>query len=213
MPKVVLTEARVKALRPGRTAYDIRDDKLRGFGIRVLPSGRKRFFVHSQHQGERVWRIVGNAGTMTIGDARSCAVRALAAIQRGHARVVDYCRALVGHRDIEELHLLFLDTRNRLIRDERHQSGTLNHTPVYPRQICVRALELRAAALVILHNHPSGDPTPSRAHVEMTGRLRDSLKTIDVALHDHVVVTASTAVSFGEQGLLYPPGMEIGLPD
>ena len=83
MPKVILTDARVKALRPRKTAYDIRDCKLRGFGVRVLPSGRKRFFVHSQHRGERVWKIVGDAGTMNVGDARSCAVRALAAIRRG----------------------------------------------------------------------------------------------------------------------------------
>ena len=83
MPKVILTDARVKVLRPRRTAYDIRDGKLRGFGVRVLPSGRKRFFVHCQHRGERVWKIVGDATTMGVREARSCAVRTLAAIRRG----------------------------------------------------------------------------------------------------------------------------------
>ncbi len=83
MPKVMLTDARVKVLRPRRTAYDIRDGKLRGFGVRVLPSGRKRFFVHCQHRGERVWKIVGDATAMGVGQARSCAVRTLAAIRRG----------------------------------------------------------------------------------------------------------------------------------
>ena len=83
MPKVILTDARVKALRPRRTAYDIRDGKLRGFGVRVLPSGRKRFFVHRQHRGERVWKIVGDATAMGVGEARSCAVQTLAAIRRG----------------------------------------------------------------------------------------------------------------------------------
>ena len=83
MPKVILTDARVKVLRPRRTAYDIRDGKLRGFGVRVLPSGRKRFFVHCQHRGERVWKIVGDATAMGVGEARSCAVRTLAAIRRG----------------------------------------------------------------------------------------------------------------------------------
>ena len=83
MPKVILTDARVKVLRPRRTAYDIRDGKLRGFGVRVLPSGRKRFFVHCQHRGERVWKIVGDATAMGVGQARSCAVRTLAAIPAG----------------------------------------------------------------------------------------------------------------------------------
>ena len=83
MSRVILTDARVKALRPRKTAYDIRDGKLGGFGVRVLPSGRKRFFVHSQHRGERVWKILGNAATVSVDEARSSAVRTLAAIRRG----------------------------------------------------------------------------------------------------------------------------------
>ena len=83
MPKVILTDARVKALRPRKTAFDIRDGKLRGFGIRVLPSGRKRFFVHCQHQGERIWKIVGDAATTSVNGARSRAARTIAAIRRG----------------------------------------------------------------------------------------------------------------------------------
>ena len=83
MPKVILTDARVKALRPRKTAHDIRDGKLKGFGVRVLPSGRKRFFVHSQHRGDRVWKILGDAATMSVDEARSSAVRTLAAIRRG----------------------------------------------------------------------------------------------------------------------------------
>ena len=83
MSRVILTDARVKALRPRKTAFDIRDGKLAGFGVRVLPSGRKRFFVHSQHRGERVWKILGNAATVSVDEARSSAVRTLAAIRRG----------------------------------------------------------------------------------------------------------------------------------
>ena len=119
-----------------------------------------------------------------------------------YEKVVEYCRTLAAHRDVEEFRSLYLDTKNRLISDERHSSGTINHTPVYPRQVCVRALEVGAAAVLILHNHPSNDPTPSRADVEMTNRLRDALKTIDVDLHDHIVVTPSSAFSFREKGLL-----------
>ena len=83
MPKVILTDARIRALRPRKTAYDIRDGKLGAFGVRMLPSGRKRFFVHSQHRGERVWKIVGDATTMSLDEARSRAVQTLAAIRRG----------------------------------------------------------------------------------------------------------------------------------
>ena len=119
-----------------------------------------------------------------------------------YEKVVEYCRALTAHRDVEELHVLFLNTKNRLLRDEVHQRGTINHTPVYPRQVCVRALEVGAAALVVVHQHPSNDPTPSRADVEMTNRLRDALKTIDVDLHDHIVVAPSDAFSFRTKGLL-----------
>ncbi|MDE0050391.1 MAG: DNA repair protein RadC [Rhodospirillales bacterium] len=117
-------------------------------------------------------------------------------------KVVEYCRALAAHRDVEEFRALYLDTKNRLIRDELLQTGTVNHTPVYPRQVCVRALEVGATALVVVHPHPSGDPTPSRADVEMTNRLRDALKTIDVDLHDHIVVTPCDAFSFKQKGLL-----------
>ena len=117
-------------------------------------------------------------------------------------KVVEYCRALAAHRDVEEFHALYLDTKNRLIRDDLLQTGTVNHTPVYPRQVCVRALEVGATALVVFHNHPSGDPSPSRADVEMTNRLRDALKTIDVDLHDHIVVAPGDAFSFRQKGLL-----------
>ena len=119
-----------------------------------------------------------------------------------YEKVVEYCRTLAAHRDVEEFRALYLDTKNRLIRDDLLQTGTINHTPVYPRQVCVRALEVGAAALVVLHSHPSGDPSPSRADVEMTARLRDALKTIDVDLHDHIVVTSGAAFSFREKGLL-----------
>ena len=119
-----------------------------------------------------------------------------------YRRVIDYCRALAGHREVEQFRLLFLNIKNRLLADELHQTGTVNHTPVYPREICIRALEVGAAALVVVHNHPSGDASPSRADVEMTNRIREALKLIEVALHDHIVVTPSTAFSFREKGLL-----------
>ena len=119
-----------------------------------------------------------------------------------YEKVVEYCRSLAAHRDVEEFRALYLDTKNRLIRDELLQTGTVNHTPVYPRQVCVRALEVGACAVLVLHPHPSGDATPSRADVEMTNQLRDALKTVSIDLHDHIVVTPSSYVSFKASGLL-----------
>ena len=119
-----------------------------------------------------------------------------------YEKVVEYCRSLAAHRDVEEFRALYLDIKNRLIRDELLQTGTVNHTVVYPRQLCVRALEVSASAMIIVHSHPSQDPTPSSADFELTARLRDSLKTIDVELHDHIVITAGDAFSFQQKGLL-----------
>ncbi len=119
-----------------------------------------------------------------------------------YTRVIEYCRTLAGHREVEEFHLLYLNRRNLLIADECHQKGSVCHTPVYPREICVRALELQASAVVAVHDHPSGSPDPSRADIDMTNRIRDALKTIEVTLLDHVIVTPSGSVSFQARGLL-----------
>ena len=117
-------------------------------------------------------------------------------------KAVEYCRTLTGHRPIEEFHVLFLDTANRLIRSECHQTGTINHAPAYPREICRRALELHSTAVLLSHNHPSGNVFPSNSDIEMTGRIQKALKTIDVTLHDHLIVTAHDALSFKARGLL-----------
>ncbi len=117
-------------------------------------------------------------------------------------KVIEYCRTLAGHREVEEFRVLYLNRKNRLIADELLQRGTVCHTPVYPREICLRCLELQASAIIALHDHPSGCPEASRADIEMTGRLRDALKTIDVTLLDHVIVTPTGSVSFQARGLL-----------
>ena len=117
-------------------------------------------------------------------------------------KVIEYCRALAGHREVEEFRVLYLNRKNVLVADECHQRGTVCHTPVYPREICVRALELQASAVIAIHNHPSSDPNPSRADIDMTRRIKDALKTIDVTLLDHVIVTQTDALSFQARGLL-----------
>ncbi len=116
--------------------------------------------------------------------------------------LIDYCTAKIGFAASEEFHLLFLDRKNALIRDERQQQGTVDHTPVYPREVVKRALELNASAIIMVHNHPSGDVTPSRADIEMTKQVREAAKAVGIALHDHLVIGRGKHSSFRSLGLL-----------
>jgi DNA repair protein RadC len=102
--------------------------------------------------------------------------------------VLDYCRTVQGFAEKEEFRILFLDKRNKLIADEVQQTGTVDHTPIYPREVIKRALELSATAIILVHNHPSGDPTPSRADIEMTKAIVDVAKPLGIAVHDHIIV-------------------------
>ena len=113
-----------------------------------------------------------------------------------------YCRTKMAENTIEEFHVIFLDKQNKIIADEQMGRGTVDHTPVYPREVIKRALELNATALIIAHNHPSGDPSPSRADIEMTHKLRDLAQEFNIALHDHLVVSRGAVLSFKEKGLL-----------
>jgi DNA repair protein RadC len=102
--------------------------------------------------------------------------------------VIDYCRTAMAFADKEQFRILFLDKRNQLISDEVQQTGTVDHTPVYPREVIKRALELSATAILLVHNHPSGDPTPSQADVQMTKAIVDIAKPLGIAIHDHIIV-------------------------
>ena len=102
--------------------------------------------------------------------------------------VIDYCRSSMAFADKEQFRLLFLDKRNQLISDEVQQIGTIDHTPVYPREVIKRALELSATALILVHNHPSGDPTPSQADIQMTKAIIDIAAPLGIAVHDHIIV-------------------------
>jgi DNA repair protein RadC len=102
--------------------------------------------------------------------------------------VLDYCRTAMAFMDKEQFRLIFLDKRNALIADEVQQSGTVDHTPVYPREVVKRALELSATALILVHNHPSGDPTPSSADIRMTREIIDVAKPLGIIVHDHIIV-------------------------
>jgi len=103
-------------------------------------------------------------------------------------QLIDYCRAAMAFEDVEQFRVLFLDKKNRLIADEVQQRGTVDHAPVYPREVIKRALELGATALILVHNHPSGDPTPSAADVQMTRQIIDVTKPLGIAVHDHIII-------------------------
>jgi len=112
------------------------------------------------------------------------------------ASVLDYCRAAMAFADREQFRLLFLDKRNALIADEVQGSGTVDHTPVYPREVVKRALELSASALILVHNHPSGDPTPSAADIKMTRDIAEIAKPLGIVVHDHIIVGREGHASF-----------------
>jgi DNA repair protein RadC len=151
-----------------------------------------------------------------IGEAAAVQIRLIAAgVQRATrgavakrevlsswAALIDHCRASMAFADREEFRILFLDKRNQLIADEVQQRGTVDHTPVYPREIIKRALELSATAIILAHNHPSGDPTPSQADIRMTREIIDAAQPLGISIHDHVIIARNGHVSFKAKGLI-----------
>jgi DNA repair protein RadC len=111
-------------------------------------------------------------------------------------QVVAYCRAAMAYETREQFRILFLDKKNKLIADEVQQEGTVDHTPVYVREVVKRALELSASAIILVHNHPSGDPTPSRADIDMTRMIADAARPLGVHIHDHIIVGRDQVASF-----------------
>jgi DNA repair protein RadC len=116
--------------------------------------------------------------------------------------LLDYCAISIGHAQTEEFHVLFLDRKNVLIKDEAQSKGTVDHTPVYPREVIKRALELQASAIILVHNHPSGDPTPSLGDIQMTREIVVAAKALKIEVHDHLVIGKGKHASFKALGLL-----------
>ena len=116
--------------------------------------------------------------------------------------LLDYCRTTMAHRATEQFRVFYLDRKNTLIADEQQAEGTVDHVPVYPREIMKRALLLNASALILVHNHPSGDPTPSEADITMTRQVVDAAGALGITLHDHVIIGKSHDLSFRAEGLL-----------
>ena len=116
--------------------------------------------------------------------------------------LLDYCRTAMAYEEREQFRILFLDKKNQLLADEVQQTGTVDHTPVYPREVIRRALELSATAVILVHNHPSGDPTPSRADIQMTQTIVEVGKPLGIAVHDHLIIGREGHVSFRATGLI-----------
>src|SRR5947209_4828828 len=151
---------------------------------------------------------LGLAGIAAIKSVREAALRLMRLelqeqpVVNSWDKLIDYCNAQVAHNQVEEFHILFLDRKNVLIKHERQQRGTIDHTPVYPREVIKRALDLGAAALILVHNHPSGDPTPSKADIAVTQDIKRAAAPLGVVLHDHVIIGRNGHTSLRDLGLI-----------
>jgi len=116
--------------------------------------------------------------------------------------ILDYCHTTMAHRETEQFRVLYLDRKNTLIADEEQARGTVDHVPVYPREVAKRALELNASALILVHNHPSGDPTPSDSDIDMTNQIQAACGALGLTLHDHLIIGKSRELSFRSAGYL-----------
>jgi len=116
--------------------------------------------------------------------------------------VIEYCRARLSHITVEQFHLIFLDQKHKIIADEIQQQGTINCTPIFPREVIKRALDLGASSLIMVHNHPSGDPTPSEADIEITRRVMKAAGELDIQVLDHLIIGRFGHVSLKEKGFI-----------
>jgi DNA repair protein RadC len=164
--------------------------------------------AHAPMQALLEVKGVGESGAAQIAAVREAALRLLKAeasqapVLSSWQKLVEYCQARLQFEPIENFHILFLDKKNRLIRDERQQRGTVDHTPLYPREVVKRALELGASALILVHNHPSGDPTPSKADIEVTQEVAKAAALLGVAVHDHLIIGRGRHTSLRSLGVL-----------
>src|SRR5271168_2425864 len=148
------------------------------------------------------------AGIAAIKSVREAALRLMRAelqeqpVVNSWDKLIDYCNAQIAHNKVEEFHILFLDRKNVLLKHERQQRGTVDHTPVYTREVVKRALELGASAMILVHNHPSGDPTPSKADIAVTQDIKKAAAPLGVVLHDHVIIGRNRHTSLRDLGLI-----------
>jgi DNA repair protein RadC len=151
---------------------------------------------------------LGLAGIAALKTVREAALRLIRSELRQRPvvsswdKLLEYCTAHIAHGKVEEFHILFLDRKNVLIKHEQQQRGTVDHTPVYPREVVKRALELQASALILVHNHPSGDPTPSKADIAVTRDIVKAAQPLGLTVHDHLIIGRGRHTSLRDLGLL-----------
>jgi DNA repair protein RadC len=201
MPDYELLELTLFAVIPRRDTKPLAKALLARFGsfAEVIAAPRPRL-LEVKGCGEAV------AGHLKIIDAAARRLAQTKVIKRpalsSWAALIDYCTAAMAREPAEQFRVLFLDRRNVLIADEVQNRGTIDHTPVYPREIVKRALELSASAIILVHNHPSGDPTPSRADIDMTRDIDKAARALGISVHDHLVIGRGGHASFKSLGLL-----------
>lgn len=142
-------------------------------------------------------KIVEAAAQM-LGQARVLGQNAITS----WSSLMEYCKTVMAHRETEQFRILYLDRKNTLIADEPQAVGTVDHVPVYPREVVKRALELNASSLILVHNHPSGSPDPSDEDIVMTNKIVDAAKALDISVHDHIVIGKERDASFKALGLI-----------
>lgn len=184
-----------------RDVQQIARDLIQAFGsLAGVLAAEPAALLKVRDVGQSAVSLIKVAEALGIELAREAAVAG--EMLNDYDALAAYCRARMGRRSVEEFRILFLNKRNRLILDERQSSGTIDSAPAYPREVCRRALDVGAASIILVHNHPSGDPTPSGADVELTRRIQAAAKTLNISVFDHLVVTRGQILSFRSRGLL-----------
>ena len=151
---------------------------------------------------------IGDAAVVALKTVRDAAVRLAreeiigAPVLSSWQALIDYCRATMGHAKQEQFRLFYLNKKNVVIADELQQTGTVDHTAVYPREVVKRALDLGASAIIMVHNHPSGDPTPSKGDIEMTKEVKDAAEKMGISVHDHLIIGRDGHTSLRAEGLI-----------
>ena len=201
MPDYELMELALFAAIPRRDTKPLAKALIAHFGsfAEAIAAPRERLLeVDGMSDGAATQLKIVEAAALRLSQTRVLGRPALSS----WAALIDYCAAAMARAMKEEFRVLFLDRKNVLIADEVQSAGTIDHTPVYPREIVKRALELGASAIILVHNHPSGDPTPSRADIEMTREVVEAAKALRIVVHDHVIVGRNGHASFKALGLL-----------
>jgi DNA repair protein RadC len=201
MPDYELMELTLFAAVPRRDVKPLAKALIARFGgfAEAIAAPRERLLeVEGASESVVVHLKIVEAAALRLSQTRLLGRPVLASWQA----LLDYCAAAMARAPKEEFRILFLDRKNALIADEVQSTGTVDHTPVYPREIVKRALEVGATAIILVHNHPSGDPTPSRADISMTRDVVDAARALNIVIHDHVIVGRSGHASFKALGLL-----------